>query len=68
LNPSDANGSWNTSSTEALKRFQSEQSLDSSGKINALSLIALGLGPKHDPVQVTSPAPQLAQEMAASRQ
>jgi hypothetical protein len=33
---------------DALKRFQDEQKLESSGKLNSLSLIALGLGPKHD--------------------
>jgi hypothetical protein len=48
LSMSDANGSWGTSSTEALKKFPAEQTLDSTGKINSLSLIALGLGPKHD--------------------
>ena len=48
----DANGTWGPSSTEALKRFQAEQSLESSGKIDSLSLIALGLGPKHDSAAV----------------
>ena len=48
LSADDANGTWGPSSTEALKRFQAEQSLESSGKIDSLSLIALGLGPKHD--------------------
>ena len=48
LNPEDAGGSWNQSSTDALKKFQAEQKLDPSGKINSLSLIALGLGPKHE--------------------
>ena len=43
-----ANGSWNDSSTAALKKFQADQNLDASGKINSLSLIALGLGPKHE--------------------
>jgi hypothetical protein len=41
LQPEDATGSWNQASMEALKKFQSEQNLDSSGKINSLSLIAL---------------------------
>ena len=48
LSQEDANGVWGTSSTEALKKFQAEQTLDSNGKIDSLSLIALGLGPKHD--------------------
>ena len=64
LSAEDANGSWNPASTEALKKFQGEQNLESSGKINALSLIALGLGPKHDPADVKAPAQsQPAQEV-----
>ena len=49
LSADQANGRWTDDSTEALKKFQSDQSLDPTGKINSLSLIALGLGPKHDP-------------------
>jgi eukaryotic-like serine/threonine-protein kinase len=41
-----ADGNWGPDSVEALKRFQREQSLPDDGKIGALSLIALGLGPK----------------------
>ncbi len=48
LKPEDAEGGWNAASVDALKKFQGAQNLDSSGKINSLSLIALGLGPKHD--------------------
>lgn len=48
LKPEDATGAWDQNSADALKKFQAEQSLDSSGKINSLSLIALGLGPHHD--------------------
>ena len=44
----EVNGVWNADSVDALKRFQSEQKLTPDGKINALSLIGLGLGPKHD--------------------
>jgi hypothetical protein len=39
-------GQWGEDSTDALKRFQAEQNLMPDGKINSLSLIALGLGPK----------------------
>lgn len=64
LRPEDANGSWNPASTEALKRFQGEQNLDSSGKINSLSLIALGLGPKHDSAVARPPdSPAAVQEL-----
>jgi|SRR5579872_1126315 len=48
LQPEDADGKWNQASMDALKKFQSDQNLEASGKINSLSLIALGLGPKHD--------------------
>ena len=51
LRPEDANGSWNQASVDALTKFQSEQNLGSTGKINSLSLIALGLGPRHDTAQ-----------------
>ena len=49
LKPEDATGVWNQTSLDALKNFQAEQNLESSGKINSLSLIALGLGPRRDP-------------------
>jgi Putative peptidoglycan binding domain len=42
----EPNGAWDADSADALKRFQSDQSLMPDGKINSLSLIALGLGPK----------------------
>jgi peptidoglycan hydrolase-like protein with peptidoglycan-binding domain len=41
-------GVWGPNSVEALKRFQKDQNLTQSGKLNSLSLIALGLGPKRD--------------------
>lgn len=48
LKAEDANGGWNQNSVEALKKFQADQNIESGGKINSLSLIALGLGPKRD--------------------
>lgn len=56
LQAEDATGSWNQNSIDALKRFQAAQNIESNGKINSLSLIALGLGPKRDAV-VKPPAP-----------
>jgi hypothetical protein len=44
----EANGAWGPASTEALKKFQADQTLDTTGRIDSLSLIALGLGPRHD--------------------
>ncbi len=43
-----ATGAWGPESVAALQRFQSDQKLDATGKIDALSLIRLGLGPKRD--------------------
>ncbi len=57
LNPEDATGNWNQTSSDALKKFQSEQNLESTGKINSLSLIALGLGPKRETASATPPKP-----------
>jgi murein L,D-transpeptidase YcbB/YkuD len=42
------NGEWGSESVEALKRFQESTNLKPDGKLGALSLIGLGLGPKHD--------------------
>ena len=39
-------GVWDASSAEALRRFQQDQNLEPNGKLNSLSLIALGLGAK----------------------
>jgi peptidoglycan hydrolase-like protein with peptidoglycan-binding domain len=39
-------GNWGPESVDALKRFQREQNLTEDGKLGALSLIALGLGPR----------------------
>ena len=44
--PGPATGGWGPEWVEALKKFQSAQSLEPSGKLDSLSLIALGLGPK----------------------
>jgi murein L,D-transpeptidase YcbB/YkuD len=61
----EASGKWGADSADALKRFQAEQNLTPDGKINSLSLIALGLGPKRLSAQSKSantpppaPAPQ----------
>jgi peptidoglycan hydrolase-like protein with peptidoglycan-binding domain len=48
----EPDGKWDEASSSALKRFQQDQNLKPDGKINSLSLIALGLGPAR-----TSPAP-----------
>ncbi len=55
LKPEDATGVWNQDSMDALRRFQTDQKIDSTGKINSLSLIALGLGPKREPLAPGKP-------------
>lgn len=42
----EPDGKWSEGSAEALKRFQADQNLKADGKLDSLSLIALGLGPK----------------------
>jgi peptidoglycan hydrolase-like protein with peptidoglycan-binding domain len=38
------NGKWDSNTVSAMQKFQSDNALESSGKINALSLQKLGLG------------------------
>jgi hypothetical protein len=38
------NGKWDSNTISAMQKFQSDNALESSGKINALSLQKLGLG------------------------
>ncbi len=57
LKSEEADGTWGQSSMDALKRFQADQKIESTGKINSLSLIALGLGPKHESAAAKPPAP-----------
>src|SRR5262245_10235497 len=58
LNADQATGRWTDSSTDAMRRFQADQKLDGGGKINSRSLIALGLGPKHEAEgEIKPPAP-----------
>ena len=55
----EVTGAWDGSSVEALKKFQNDQNiktLSGAGKIDALTLIALGLGPAHERV-AESPQP-----------
>jgi peptidoglycan hydrolase-like protein with peptidoglycan-binding domain len=50
-------GAWDAATIEALKRFQEEQNLPPTGKITSLSLIALGLGPKRNPLTANATPP-----------
>jgi peptidoglycan hydrolase-like protein with peptidoglycan-binding domain len=55
------NGIWGPESVAALKSFQQEQNLTPDGKLGALSLIALGLGPKREPASDLSAKPETPQ-------
>jgi putative peptidoglycan binding protein len=57
----EVNGTWGADSVGALKAFQVSQKLTDDGKINALTLIGLGLGAKH-----TSYAPSAAPSVSGS--
>jgi hypothetical protein len=52
----DPTGEWNADSVAALKQFQTDRNLTADGKISALSLIGLGLGPKHPGSASAAPA------------
>ena len=51
-----ANGVWDAQSAEALRHFQQDQNLEPTGKLNSLSLIALGLGAKRTAMAMPAPA------------
>ncbi len=58
LSPEQATGRWDDASAEALRKFQADQNLNANGKINSLSLIALGLGPQREvAAKPAAPAP-----------
>lgn len=48
-------GVWGPQWVDSLRRFQADQNLDADGKLGALSLIALGLGPKRQALQLPPP-------------
>jgi hypothetical protein len=57
---SEPSGAWNQESADAMRRFQQDQNINPSGKIDSLSLIALGLGPKrptNSPAGASEPKP-----------
>lgn len=52
-----SNGVWDPQSADALRRFQQDQNLEPTGKLNSLSLIALGLGAKRTTLAAVPAAP-----------
>ena len=53
----NVDGHWGDDSISAMKQFQVDQKLPDDGKISALSLIGLGLGPKHESAPSAKAAP-----------
>jgi murein L,D-transpeptidase YcbB/YkuD len=51
-------GDWGPEWIDALKRFQANQNLSSDGRLGSLSLIALGLGPKREPMTELAGKPE----------
>jgi len=47
-------GVWDQNSADAMKKFQTDQKLEPTGKITAKSLITLGLGPRDESAPTTS--------------
>jgi Putative peptidoglycan binding domain len=62
----DPNGKWDSNAVSAMQRFQSENGLESSGKINALSLQKLGLGSSIAGVSAPKPVQSQPNKPAAS--
>lgn len=62
----DATGVWGPQSVEALKKFQEDQHINNMsgrGKLDSLTLIALGLGPRREPPPASgSPAEEAQME------
>ena len=48
FNPGTPDGVWGPNSEVALQDFQEARGLEPTGRIDALSLIQLGLGPQHE--------------------
>ena len=61
----EPNGIWDDKSVAALKRFEAEQSLTPDGKLDSLSLIALGLGPSRGPYVPPEP-PKLSEPIGTA--
>jgi len=60
-----ADGTWSAESVAALKKFQQDQELTADGKLGALSLTALGLGPRRGAFVVAPPVPVSSVSVAA---
>jgi len=64
----EIDGKWGPESVSALQRFQTEQGIENEGKITALGLIGLGLGPKHAHAIAMPPANDTLADRADERE
>jgi peptidoglycan hydrolase-like protein with peptidoglycan-binding domain len=65
--PQAPTGVWGPEWASALKHYQQDQKLEPTGKLNSLSLITLGLGPKREPpAGVTAPPAPPADQPSSS--
>jgi peptidoglycan hydrolase-like protein with peptidoglycan-binding domain len=66
--PQAPNGVWSPEWASALKRYQQDQKLEPTGKLNSLSLITLGLGgaKREPPAGVTAPPARPADQPSSS--
>jgi peptidoglycan hydrolase-like protein with peptidoglycan-binding domain len=54
----EPDGTWDDTTTDALRRFQQQSNLKADGKLSAHSLVALGLGPRRGgPPPAVNPQP-----------
>ncbi len=63
--PLPVSGAWDGSTVDALKRFQTDQKIENlsgKGKLDSMTLIALGLGPKREPPSGSTEAPKQTPE------
>jgi len=54
---SEPTGNWDQDSAQALRRFQQDQKIEPTGKLDARTIIALGLGPKYNSTVPAKTAP-----------
>jgi hypothetical protein len=62
----EANGIWDQSSITALNRFKQQQNQKADGRLDARSLIGLGLGPKKESY-ISVPGPLAAEQALGSQ-
>lgn len=63
--PGEPDGKWDEHSVDAVRRYQDDHQIDGKGKLTALTLITLGLGPQRTSLPLPSPAPPAPPEPPA---